>query len=73
MPEDDDGSGGFLPDQAHGIGDVVGDEVTIPARRATVTALVERDNGPIFCERREKRFPVRPATRHAVKQQQDRT
>jgi hypothetical protein len=32
MSEDDDGSGGFIPDKPNGIGDVVRDLVSISAR-----------------------------------------
>ena len=69
MTEDDNGSGGFIPDKPYGIGDEIRDLITIAARRAPVPALVERDDGPIFLECRQKRCPVRPAARDAVEQQ----
>jgi hypothetical protein len=68
MSEDDDGSGGFIPDKPYGIGDVVRDLITIAARRAPVTALVERDDGPVYFECWEKNIPVRPVARDAVEQ-----
>jgi hypothetical protein len=72
MAEDNERLTYFLADEAHGIGDVIGDEIPVGPWGPAVTALVEGDDLAILRERRKKRLPVGSAACHAVEQQENR-